>query len=124
MKESQDPQKTKQEHADPGDRDRFAEDKLQLGNGPLHQRKFIPQDIAIMPQVVRGNPRVEDIGIVTVKIADIPLVLGLPPEVDAGEIGGEDFPMGGNAGEQGEEQYEDVVRTVIERSYHLFNRAL
>lgn len=61
-----------------------------------------------MPQVVRGDPRVEDIGIVTVEIADIPLVLGLPPEVDADEIRMEDFPMGGDAGEQGEEQDEDV----------------
>ncbi len=61
-----------------------------------------------MPQVVRGDPRVEDIGIVAVEIADIPLVLGLPPEVDAGEIRMEDFPMGGDAGKQGEEQDEDV----------------
>lgn len=61
-----------------------------------------------MSQVVRGDPRVEDIGIVPVEIADIPLVLGLTPEVDAGELGSEDFPMGDDAGEQGEGEYDNV----------------
>lgn len=55
-----------------------------------------------MTQIVCRNPRIQDIIIVAIEIADIPLILHLAPGVDADEVAIENRKMKCKARHQGD----------------------